>query len=355
MQKTRVAIIGSGPAGYTAALYTARAGLEPWVFTGEKSGGQLMKTTVIENYPGFPEGKDGPQLMIDMRAQAEKFGAKMNDVFVTAVDFSARPFKLWTQLPENTSAEVLENGTTEQLADFFAKVKALSHDIEAESVVVAVGSQPKELGALGEKEFLGRGVSTCAVCDAAFYRGKKALVVGGGDTAMEDALALTKFAESVTILVRGDKLRASKVMQERLQQHPKVMFMFNTSIKQIRGESAVKEVLLSNSQTNTESVLPIDGVFIAIGHEPMTNIFANQLTLDTHGFIVTRQSLSAEGVNMAQAALSEEKKVMWPTMTSVEGVFAAGDVVDIRYWQAVTAAGQGCAAAIDAERWLEKR
>jgi thioredoxin reductase (NADPH) len=211
------------------------------------------------------------------------------------------------------------------------------------------------LGAPGESEFIGRGVSTCAVCDAAFYRGKRTIVVGGGDAAMEDTLALTKFAESVTVLVRGDKMRASKIMQDRVIAHPKVKVMFNTTIKEVKGEGSVKEVILLNTATKAEETVGVDGVFIAIGHMPMTNIFEGQLQLDAHGFILTRQSISAAGVEMAKAALDESGKVAFPSMTSVEGVFAGGDAVDIRYWQAITAAGQGCAAAIDAERWLEGR
>jgi thioredoxin reductase (NADPH) len=355
MQQTKIAIIGSGPAGYTAALYTARAKMSPILFAGEKSGGQLMYTTEIENFPGFPQGKDGPQLMIDMRAQAEKFGAVMKDQYVTAVDFSQRPFKLWTSIPAGFSAEVLEKGTVEEIKAFNAAVKAQPHDVEADAVIVTVGSKSKMLNVPGEMEFFGRGVSTCAVCDAAFYRDRTAVVVGGGDTAMEDTLALTKFVSSVIVLARGEKLRASKVMQERVIAHPKVTVMYNTSISEIKGEGAVTSVTLKNNVSGEEKDQPINGVFIAIGHSPMTQIFADQLTLDSHGFIVTRQSLSKVGVEMAQAALDEEGRVKYPTTTSVEGVFAAGDVVDIRYWQAVTAAGQGCAAAIDTERWLEGR
>ncbi len=355
MQKTKVAIIGSGPSGYTAALYTARANLAPLVFTGEKQGGQLMYTTVIENFPGFPEGIEGPQLMMNMRSQAEKFGAQMQEKYVTAVDFSQRPFKLWASFPEGATGEILEKGTPEEIAVFTQSIKAKMHDVEADAVILAVGSQSKALGVPGEKEFLGRGVSTCAVCDAAFYREKNTIVVGGGDTAMEDALALTKFAKTVTILVRTDKLRASKVMQERLQSNSKVTFLYNTTIKEIRGEGAVKEVVLMNAVENKETVMPIDGVFVAIGHQPMTKIFHNELQLDKHGFILTRQSLTKAGVEMAGNAFNEEGIVRYPTMTSVEGVFAAGDVVDVRFWQAITAAGQGSSAAIDAERWLEMR
>ena len=355
MQQTQVAIIGSGPSGYTAALYTARANLAPLLFAGEKSGGQLMNTTDIENYPGFPQGIPGPQLMMDMRAQAERFGSQVIDQYVTAVDFSAKPFKLWTHFPEGTTGEMLEKASPEEITQFVKTVKATPHDVEADAVILSVGAQPKMLGAPGEKEFLGRGVSTCAVCDAAFFREKSTIVVGGGDTAMEDTLALTKFVKQVTLLVRGDTMRASKVMQDRVLHHPKVKVLFQTTLKEVKGEGAVKEVVLKNTVTGAEETQVIDGVFIAIGHTPMTQLFAQEVSLDGHGFILTRQSLSAMGIEMARLALTDEGKVGFPTMTSVEGVFAAGDVVDTRYWQAVTAAAQGCQAAIDAERWLEKR
>jgi thioredoxin reductase (NADPH) len=355
MQKTKVAIIGSGPAGYTAALYTGRAKLDPMLFAGEKSGGQLMFTTDIENFPGFPEGKNGPELMMNMRAQAEKFGAKIEDTYVTAVDFSERPFKLWTHLPEGMTSEAIEKGNAEQIAAFTAAVKATPHDVEADSVIITVGSKSNMLGVPGELEYLGRGVSTCAVCDAAFYRERETIVIGGGDTAMEDTLALTKFAKSVTVLVRRDKLRASKVMQERVLNHPLVTVKYNTTISEVKGEGSVTEVVLKDTVTGDTRNQKIDGVFLAIGHSPMTHLFDGQLALDRHGFIVTRQSVSQLGVEMATKALDSEGRVAFPTTTSVEGVFAAGDVVDIRYWQAITAAGQGCAAAIDAERWLEGR
>lgn len=355
MQNTRVAIIGSGPTGYTAGIYTGRASLEPLLFAGQKSGGQLMLTTDIENFPGFANGKNGPELMIEMRQQAERFGAKIIDQFVYAVDFSAKPFKLWTHLPANTNAEILEKGTPEEFAKLRETLKAEPHDVEADAVIVAVGAKSKMLGVPGEDEHIGRGVSTCAVCDAAFYRGKRTMVVGGGDAAMEDSLALTKFAEKVYVLVRGDKMRASKIMQDRVIAHPKVKVLYQTSIKEVKGEGAVKEVTLLNTLTQAETSMEIDGVFVAIGHAPATGIFEGQLQLDSHGFILTRQSITTAGVAMAQAALDESGKVTFPSMTSVEGVFAGGDAVDIRYWQAITAAGQGCAAAIDAERWLEAR
>ncbi len=355
MQSTKVAIIGSGPAGYTAALYAGRASLEPMMFAGEKSGGQLINTGDIENFPGFPQGKNGAELMMDMRAQAEKFGAKIADQYVTAVDFSVQPFKLWTHFPEGMTGENFDKTTPEQAAELVKQIKATPHDVEADSVILSMGATSKMLGIPGEAEFFGRGVSTCAVCDAAFYKDRTAIVVGGGDTAMEETLALTKFASHVTLLVRSDKLRASKVMQERVLNHPKVTVMFQTTLKDIQGEGTVKSATLKNTLTEAEQVLPTDGVFMAIGHTPATSIFADQVSLDSHGYVLTRQSLGAMGVEMARLALNEEGRVAYPTMTSVEGVFAAGDVVDTRYWQAVTAAAQGCMSAIDAERWLEKR
>lgn len=355
MSHTKVAIIGSGPTGYTAGIYAGRANLAPILFAGQKSGGQLMLTTEIENFPGFAQGKNGPELMIEMRQQAERFGTTIRDEYVYAVDLSQRPFQLWTQLPAGTESEILEKGTPAQLAALRAALHSQPADVTADAVILAVGARSRMLGVPGENEFIGRGVSTCAVCDAAFYKGKRTIVVGGGDAGMEDTLALTKFADQVTVLVRGDKMRASKIMQDRVLQHPKVTVRFNTNIKEIQGDSKVTAAVLINTQTQATETLPIDGVFIAIGHLPMTQLVADQVQLDDHGFIVTRQSGSAAGVAMAQAALTPEGKVAFPTMTSVEGVFAAGDAVDIRYWQAVTAAGQGCAAAIDAERWLEGR
>jgi thioredoxin reductase (NADPH) len=355
MEHTRVAVIGSGPTGYTAAIYTARASLAPTVFTGEKSGGQLMFTTDVENFPGFPDGKDGPELMMNMRAQAEKFGAVMKDQYVYAVDLTALPFKLWTHLPAGFLSEIMDKGTPEEFQEMRKNIMAEPHDYEADAVVLAVGARAKMLDVPGETQFLGRGVSTCAVCDAAFYRNRNTIVVGGGDTAMEDTLALTKFADHVTVLVRGEKMRASKVMQDRVLAHPKVTVRFNTTISEVRGEGLVKEVQLKNTSTGEEEAMAVDGVFIAIGHSPMTQILQGQLELDSHGFIITRQSPSAAGVAKAQAALDADGKVSFPTMTSVEGVFAGGDAVDTRYWQAVTAAAQGCSAAIDAERWIEGR
>lgn len=355
MSDTKVAIIGSGPTGYTAGIYAGRARLEPVLFAGEKSGGQLMLTTDIENFPGFPDGKSGPLLMSDMRKQAEKFGAKIVDKYVTAVDFSQKPFKLWTNVPEGMTTEALENGSPEELAAFTAAVKQSPPALTADAVVIAVGATSKMVGIPGEKELMGRGVSVCAVCDAAFYKNKTAVVIGGGDAAMEDTLALTKFVSSVQVLVRGDQMRASKIMQERVLNHPKVKVRFNTLPVKVNGSVGVESITVQDAKTKQESTEPVDGVFVAIGHTPMTKIFVNELALDEKGFILTRQSLGKQGLEMAQAALDEHGRIAYPTTTSVEGVFAAGDVVDTRYWQAITAASQGCMAAIDAERWLEGR
>ncbi|NCN83140.1 MAG: thioredoxin-disulfide reductase [Candidatus Pacebacteria bacterium CG10_big_fil_rev_8_21_14_0_10_42_12] len=325
MEHTKLAIIGSGPAGYTAALYAARADLAPTLFAGQKSGGQLMWTTDIENFPGFPEGITGPDLMINMRKQAERFGTKILDKDVTAIDFSVRPFKLQTADTEMT----------------------------ADAVILSLGAQSIPVGVPGEQEFIGRGVSTCAVCDAAFYRGKRTYVIGGGDSAMEDTLALTKFADSVTVVHRRDQFKASKIMQERVLSNAKVKVIWNSSLKEIRGDEVVTEIVIEHD--GTSETLPTDGVFIAIGHKPTSELVAQAVALDDHGYIVTRQSATKNGVTAANAALSEVGLVAFPSMTSVEGIFAAGDCVDIRYKQAITAAGQGCSAALDAERWLESQ
>ncbi|MDA1079756.1 MAG: thioredoxin-disulfide reductase [bacterium] len=325
MEHTKLAIIGSGPAGYTAAVYAARADLAPTLFAGQTSGGQLMWTTEVENFPGFPDGITGPDLMVNMRKQAERFGTKILDKNVTGVDFSVRPFKLQSDEMEMT----------------------------ADAVILSLGAQSIALGVPGEKEFIGRGVSTCAVCDAAFYRGKKTYVIGGGDSAMEDTLALKKFAESVTVIHRRDQFKASKIMQERVLSNKKVTVLWNTAIKEIRGDEVVKEILIETD--GKEQTLSADGVFVAIGHKPTSELVAQSITLDEHGYIVTRQSVSKHGVAAASGALSEAGLVAFPSMTSVEGVFAAGDCVDIRYKQAITAAGQGCSAALDAERWLESQ
>jgi len=294
----KLIIIGSGPAGYTAGIYAARAKLEPLILAGEIHGGQLMNTTVVENWPGSKTGIMGPELMREMREQAQKFGAEIIDKNVVKVDFSKRPFTI--------------------------------DDYQAEAVIITTGASSLMLGVPGEKELLGRGVATCAVCDAPFYKEKIAVVAGGGDAACEDSLALTKFAKQVYLVVRRDSLRASKIMAERVMKHPRIKIFWNTQVKQILGGQKVEAVEFTNGEK-----LTTDGVFLAIGHQPATGIFKSQIDLDFKGYIIT-------GLNKD-----------YPTMTGVAGVFAAGDVVDHRYKQAITAAGMGCMAALDAEKWLE--
>lgn len=347
-----VAIIGSGPAGYTAAIYTGRAQLAPHVFAGYQSGGQLMYTTDVENYPGFPEGIMGPKLMMEFRAQAERFGATIEDVHVTAVDFSARPFKIWTSLPDGTDPLSLSGLSAQQHQELSSEIKKSKPDLLAKSVIITTGASSIKLGAPGEDTFSAKGVSYCAVCDAAFFKQKETFVVGGGDSAMEDAMALAKFASSVTIVHRRDSFKASKIMQERVLAHPKIKVLWNSTLDAIEGTQAVESVTITTNGVTQK--LPAQGVFVAIGHRPQTQLFASQLQLDSHGYIVTRQSATEAGVQLAKEAL-EEGKVSFPTMTSVAGVFAGGDNVDVRYKQAITASGQGCAAALDAERWLERQ
>jgi thioredoxin reductase (NADPH) len=354
MEKTRVAIIGSGPSGYTAGVYASRAQLAPTLFAGINSGGQLMWTSDVENFPGFPDGMRGPKLMGAMRQQAQKFGTTVIDKFVTAVDFSARPFKLWVGLPAGQPYEVFEQGSKQEIAAAIARVKKeMEPAYEADSVIISTGAVSIMLGIPGEKLLLGKGVSTCAVCDAAFYRDKTTFVVGGGDAAMEDALALTKFAQSVTVVHRRDSFRASKIMAERVLNHPKVKVLWNSSIEEVLGDTKVEKIRVNENGKVRE--LAADGVFIAIGHRPVTDIFVDQVELDAHGYVVSRQSATKRGVALASQAIGDHDLLAFPTMTSVDGVFAAGDVADVRYKQAITAAGQGAMAALDAERWLEGR
>jgi thioredoxin reductase (NADPH) len=299
-----VIIIGSGPAGYTAALYAARARLQPLVFEGSvTAGGALMNTTDVENFPGFPDGILGPDLMDQLRKQAERFGAELVPDDVTEVDLKATP----------------------------KVVKVGEHTYPARTVIIATGSGYRELGVPGEKLLSGHGVSWCATCDGFFFREQDIAVIGGGDSAMEEATFLTRFARSVTIVHRRDTLRASKIMQDRAMANPKIRFAWDSEVAEIVGEDRVAGVRLLNVKTGEESTLPVTGVFVAIGHDPRSELFVGQLAADMDGYLQVEHP---------------------STRTAIEGVFACGDVVDRIYRQAVTAAGTGCAAAIDAERWL---
>ncbi|MDP9438107.1 MAG: thioredoxin-disulfide reductase [Actinomycetota bacterium] len=300
-------VVGSGLAGYTAALYAARANLKTLVFRGFESGGQLMLTSDVQNFPGYEDGVEGPQMMDDLEAQAARFGAEMRPDNVERVDFSERPFKLWA---EGEDEPVL-----------------------AKAVVIATGAKAKWLGLEKEQQLMGKGVSGCATCDGFFFREKKVAVVGGGDTAMEEALFLTKFASEVFLIHRRDEFRASKIMVERARNNPKMTFVFDSAVEDILGDTSVEGVRIKNVKTGEEKEIAVEGFFAAIGHEPATKIFAGQVEMDDGGYVLQKEH----------------------TMTSVPGVFAAGDVSDTRYRQAVTAAGDGCRSAIDAERWMEEQ
>lgn len=309
----RLVIIGSGPAGYTAAIYAARAGLEPLLLAGAGldptmlPGGQLMLTTDVENYPGFPEGVTGYELMDLFRAQAERFGTEVRLVDADSVDFSSRPFR----------------------------VRAGDETFAAESVIAATGARARWLGLESEQKFLNRGVSACATCDGALYRGKEMAVVGGGDTAMEEALFLTRFATTVQVIHRRGELRASRIMGDRAKAHPRIRFVWDSVVEEVLGnDDGVTAVRVRNRETDALTDLPVEALFVAIGHEPNTAIFAGQLDLEPTGYV---------------------KVDPGATTTSVEGVFACGDVMDATYRQAVTAAGTGCMAAIACERWLAER
>ncbi len=301
--RTRVAIIGSGPAGLTAAIYTARANLRPVLIAGVPAGGQLMITNEVENYPGFPDGIQGPELMDLIRKQAERFGTRILDDSVSRLEVRSRPFHLRT------------SGGAEVVAD---------------AVIVATGAQAKWLNVPGEEKLRGHGVSACATCDGFFFKGRDLLVIGGGDTALEEATFLTKFAKQVTVVHRRDALRASRIMVERAQKNPKIRFIWNAVVEEVLGEGSVTGARLKDIRTGEVRTVPCGGVFVAIGHEPTTALFRGALELEPNGYLRTKEH----------------------TLTSVPGVFAAGDVHDHRYRQAVTAAGMGCMAAIDAERWL---
>jgi thioredoxin reductase (NADPH) len=298
-----VIILGSGPAGYTAALYAARANLKPLVLKGIESGGQLMLTTDVENYPGFPEGILGPELMELMEKQAARFDAEMLHQAATRVDLSERPFRVWSG----------------------------DEELRARALIIATGASPRMLGVPGERELLGHGVSTCATCDGFFFRGQELAVVGGGDSAMEEALFLTRFATKVTVIHRRDELRASKIMQDRALANDKIGFMWDTLVDEVVGNGQVRSLRLRDVKTDEKRDLAVGGLFVAIGHDPNTKVFQGQVEMENDYIVVQEPT----------------------TRTSVEGVFAAGDVVDHIYRQAVTAAGMGCKAAIDAERFLE--
>ncbi len=312
MSHHQVIIIGSGPAGLTAAIYTARANLAPLVIEGEPSstsdqpGGQLMLTTEVENFPGFPTGIMGPELMLQCRDQAARFGTQFLTAKVTAIDFSERPFKVWVRDDTYT----------------------------ADAIIVSTGAQSLMLGLPNESRLLGHGVSTCATCDGFFFRGQEIAVVGGGDSAIEEATFLTKFATKVLLLVRRDELRASKIMQHRALNNPKIEIVWNTVVEDLLGTDKVEGAVVRNLVTGDVTTLAVTGLFVAIGHRPNTDLFKGVLQMDDNGYLVTQPG---------------------STYTDIEGVFACGDVQDHTYRQAVTAAGSGCMAAIDTERWLEAR
>jgi thioredoxin reductase (NADPH) len=301
-----VVIIGSGPAGLTAAIYSARANLSPLIIEGKEPGGQLTLTTLVENFPGFPEGVMGPDLMEYMRKQAQHFGSEVVNGYVHKVDLSKNPFKVWYG----------------------------DNEVEARTVIISTGSSAKLIGIDSERALMGYGVSTCAPCDGFFFRGKKIAVVGGGDSAMEESTFLTRFATEVNLIHRRDTLRASKIMQDRATNNPKINFIWNTVVEEVLGtpQTGVEGLRLVNVQTKQKSKLDVNGLFVAIGHNPNTEIFKGQIDLDDRGYIQTQPN---------------------STRTNIPGVFACGDVQDPIFRQAVTAAGSGCMAAIEAERWLE--
>lgn len=305
MAVEKVIIIGSGPAGFTAAIYTSRAMLKPILFEGDQPGGQLMTTTDVENYPGFADGVMGPEMMQVFRKQAERFGTRLESKLVDKVDFSKRPFKVWSD----------------------------GKEYQAETVIISTGATAKLLGHETEKKFWGKGVSACATCDGAFFKNVDVLVVGGGDTAMEEAMFMTRYANKVYLVHRRHEFRASKIMADRVLANPKIEVVWNSEVHEIYGDRIMKGAKLKSTKDGTIRDIPAEGLFVAIGHKPNTDVFKGQIEMNEVGYIVTKPGT---------------------TYTSVDGVFACGDVQDPVYRQAVTAAGTGCMSAIDAERWLEK-
>ncbi len=312
-KKWDVIIIGGGPSGYTAALYLSRATLSVLVFAGVKAGGQLMNTTLVENFPGFRDGIMGPDLMLTMEAQAKKFGAEVRYEDVSKVELAGETKRVWVG----------------------------GKEIEAKTIIISTGASAKMLE-LGEEKWMGKGVSTCAVCDAAFFRDKVTAVVGGGDAAMEDALALSKYAKEVTLIHRKDEFRASKIMQDRVKANPKIKIIWSSELTRVQGDDKLRSVEIKNIKTQELKTMEVDGLFLAIGHFPATEMYRGQVDLDEKGFLKT--------------GITNGDKNVWlegyPTMTSVQGVFGAGDVVDFKYKQAITAAGMGCQAALDSEKYL---
>jgi thioredoxin reductase (NADPH) len=302
VQENKILVIGSGPAGYTAAIYASRGGYETTVISGSQPGGQLTITTEVENFPGFSKGIQGPSLMEEMKVQAQRFGSQIVDDEVNSVDFKSQPFT----------------------------VKGAQKTYHADAIIVATGASAMWLGLESEQRLRGRGVSACATCDGFFFKNKDVMVVGGGDTALEEANFLTKFANSVTIVHRRDAFKASRIMQQKCFLNPKIKFLWNSAVKEILGESKVEAVLVQNTKDGSLSTIKCDGVFVAIGHRPNSEVFQSILELNEKGYIVRKSR----------------------TMTNVEGVFVAGDVYDYEYRQAVTAAGYGCEAALDAIKWL---
>jgi thioredoxin reductase (NADPH) len=336
MSHSAVIVIGSGSAGLTAALYTGRANLGPVVLEGREPGGQLTWTTAVENFPGFPDGVMGPDLMDMMRQQAQRFGADCRFETATSVDLSERPFKVTTSTdPRDPEAETFE--------------------YTADALIVATGASARTLGLKDEMHWMGYGLGTCATCDGALYRGKKVGVVGGGDTAVEEATFLTKFASKVTLIHRRDALRASRIMQERLFSNPKIDFAWNSAVGKYLGENepyrALTGVQLDSTTDGSSRDVAFDGLFLAIGHTPNTEIFKGQLAMTPEGYLLTPTALAWRDVVAPPGLL--DRMANYGSATSVAGVFAAGDVVDTHYRQAITAAGSGCAAAIDCEKWLD--